>query len=87
MPLPDISRHHCRFRLTERGWDLTDLDSTNGVYVNGARVQYSALHAGDHVRICGLEFEIEEPEAIEGADVLRKIAEALPAELPQRKAS
>ncbi|MFO0809459.1 MAG: FHA domain-containing protein [Gemmataceae bacterium] len=81
MPLPDISRRHCRFRYATAGWELHDLDSLNGIYVNGERVHCAVLHPGDHVRICGLEFEVDAP--IPDIEVLRSIAERL----PHRKAS
>jgi len=59
MPLPDVSRRHCRFVFSPAGWELIDLGSLNGVYVNGVRVQRTVLEPGDTVRICSLEFEVE----------------------------
>jgi pSer/pThr/pTyr-binding forkhead associated (FHA) protein len=58
VPLPDVSRRHCRFVHSDAGWELIDLGSLNGVYVNGARVAKAMLHAGDTVRICSIEFEV-----------------------------
>jgi pSer/pThr/pTyr-binding forkhead associated (FHA) protein len=94
MPLPDVSRRHCRFVYSAAGWEVVDLDSLNGVYVNGARVSRTTLHAGDQVRIGGLEFEVEPVAPSITGDVLRAIAETLPAApalpdppAPQRKAS
>jgi pSer/pThr/pTyr-binding forkhead associated (FHA) protein/ABC-type transport system involved in cytochrome c biogenesis ATPase subunit len=34
-----VSRRHCRVRLTTDGCRIEDLDSTNGVYVNGERIE------------------------------------------------
>jgi pSer/pThr/pTyr-binding forkhead associated (FHA) protein len=85
MPLPDVSRHHCRFFYSAAGWEVIDLGSLNGVFVNGARVQRSALHAGDHIHLGGLEMEVE--AAVPETDVLRHIADTLAADAPQRKAS
>ena len=34
-----ISRRHCRIRAAGKAWQIEDLDSTNGVYVNGERVR------------------------------------------------
>lgn len=81
MPLPDVSRQHCRFVYSAAGWEVVDLESLNGVYVNGERVRRADLHVGDELRICGLEFEIEACPAEAG--VLHAIANRL----PQRKAS
>ena len=32
------SRRHCRISAAGKGWQIQDLDSTNGVYVNGERI-------------------------------------------------
>lgn len=92
MPQPDVSRQHCRFQFTDDGWQVVDLNSMNGVYVNGERVRgATAIHPGDVVRICGVEFGVELPvEAAEAAnlpDMLRSIAGALPQETVHLKAS
>jgi pSer/pThr/pTyr-binding forkhead associated (FHA) protein len=92
MPVPDVSRRHCRFVFTDGAWQLIDLDSLNGVYLNGARVRCAALHPGDHIRICSFAIDVEALDAAEAPsepppDMLRSIAEALPAEEPQRRAS
>jgi DNA-binding NtrC family response regulator len=49
--LPDkaLSREHCRFRGDDRGHHLEDLGSTNGVLVNGARVEKHTLAPGDRI--------------------------------------
>jgi pSer/pThr/pTyr-binding forkhead associated (FHA) protein len=59
LPLPDVSRRHCRFIFEDAIWHLVDLDSLNGVFVNGERVLRAALQAGDTVRIGGFEFEVQ----------------------------
>lgn len=62
MPQPDVSRQHCRFQFVEGGWRILDLNSMNGVYVNGVRVKQTAvIHAGDSIRICGIALEVELP--------------------------
>jgi len=35
---PTVSGRHCRLTKLDAGWQLTDLGSTNGTYVNGQRV-------------------------------------------------
>lgn len=47
-----VSRHHALFTRTASGRiTLRDLNSLNGTYVNGARVEETALHSGDEVQI------------------------------------
>jgi pSer/pThr/pTyr-binding forkhead associated (FHA) protein len=88
MPLPDVSRRHCRFLHSAAGWELIDLGSLNGVYVNGSRIERVLLRPGDTVRICSLEFEVERAEGDSPAaqsHVIRSIVEAITS--PARKAS
>lgn len=58
LPLPDVSRQHCRFVFGEGGWHIVDLDSTNGIFVNNQRVPRAALRGGDRIRIGGFVFEV-----------------------------
>lgn len=47
-----VSRHHAIFTRTASGRiTLRDLNSLNGTYVNGARVEETALHSADEVQI------------------------------------
>lgn len=46
-----ISGSHCRFILKRNRLELTDLDSKNGTYLNGIRVEHSEVFIGDEVRI------------------------------------
>ena len=51
--LPDdrfFSRNHCILEINPPRCFLRDLGSTNGTYVNGARVQEAFLHNGDQVQ-------------------------------------
>jgi hypothetical protein len=50
-----VSRHHAQLRYKARRFWLTDLNSTNGTFVNGARVSETALRDGDLVSLGGLE--------------------------------
>jgi pSer/pThr/pTyr-binding forkhead associated (FHA) protein len=47
-----VSRHHAIFTRTASGRvTLRDLNSLNGTYVNGERVEETALHSADEVQI------------------------------------
>lgn len=47
-----VSRHHARLLRDSQGqFTLTDLDSANGVYINGTRIQRAILSSGDEIKI------------------------------------
>ncbi len=47
-----VSRHHAVFTRTASGRiTLRDLNSLNGTYVNGKRVEETTLHSADEVQI------------------------------------
>ncbi|HTV77747.1 MAG TPA: AAA family ATPase [Steroidobacteraceae bacterium] len=46
-----ISRHHCQILTTSHHCVIEDLDSSNGIYVQGKRVRYHNLNDGDIVTI------------------------------------
>lgn len=50
-----VSRHHAQLRYRQRRFWITDLGSTNGTFVNGARVSETALRDGDTISLGGLE--------------------------------
>jgi hypothetical protein len=43
MSHPTVSRRHARLTHTQTGWTLRDLASSNGTYLNGARITETAL--------------------------------------------
>jgi pSer/pThr/pTyr-binding forkhead associated (FHA) protein len=59
LPLPDVSRRHCRFDYVDNAWHVQDLDSLNGVYVNGQRVPRATLNEADTVGIGGFVFAVQ----------------------------
>jgi len=51
-----VSRHHATITLDQSGCTITDLESGNGTYVNGERIQKSAiLKLGDIVDLGGAQ--------------------------------
>jgi len=51
-----VSRVHCRLMVLPDGTlEVRDLESTNGTYVNGARVERARLQAGDRLGIGRVE--------------------------------
>jgi pSer/pThr/pTyr-binding forkhead associated (FHA) protein len=51
-----VSRVHCRLTaLADGGLEVRDLDSTNGTFVNGKRVQTAQLASGDRLQVGRVE--------------------------------
>ena len=51
-----VSRVHCRLSALPGGeLEVRDLDSTNGTYVNGARIETARLAAGDLLKVGRVE--------------------------------
>jgi pSer/pThr/pTyr-binding forkhead associated (FHA) protein len=59
LPLPDVSRRHCKLVFGEAGWEIIDLNSLNGVRVNTERVMKAPLSHGDMVQIGGFTFAVD----------------------------
>jgi adenylate cyclase len=51
LPFPNISGVHCQLFFHNGYWFVRDLNSTNGIKVNGARVQEKLLHPNDELKI------------------------------------
>jgi hypothetical protein len=47
----EVSRRHAEFRQVEGGYQLVDVGSANGSYVNNQSIKAAFLQSGDHVRI------------------------------------
>ncbi len=56
---PYVSGNHGKIVKSGADWVIEDSGSTNGTYVNGARIQRQALKKGDRVRIATLDFTVE----------------------------
>ncbi|HEY1510857.1 MAG TPA: aminotransferase class V-fold PLP-dependent enzyme [Solirubrobacteraceae bacterium] len=61
---PELSRRHARiFRDRNDQVQIEDLDSANGIYVNGVRVQNQGLAVGDVVQLGATSLELRLPDA------------------------
>lgn len=47
----EVSRRHAEIRRCTDGYQVVDLDSSNGTFVNGSRVRDRVLRPGDKVRV------------------------------------
>jgi len=53
---PLVSRVHCRLTaLPDGGLEVQDLDSTNGTFINGERIQTGRLSSGDRLGLGRVE--------------------------------
>jgi|GEM_PF-1801588 len=96
---PDVSRFHCRFFCAGDDWEVEDLSSLNGTYVNGVEIQRQVLRQDDVVRIGDVIFQtdlgsprgmaqVRQEEAQRSMRILHTIAALLPAqEESQRRRS
>jgi DNA-binding NtrC family response regulator len=69
---PAVSRHHCAIAVVARGYQLSDLGSTNGTFVGGIGVERGFIRAGATLEIgqTRLRFDVgddrvREPIAVE----------------------
>jgi hypothetical protein len=57
------SGRHCRFFLKKDRLEITDLDSKNGTYLNGIRIESSEVFIGDEIKLGETVVTIEEKNA------------------------
>ena len=56
----EMSRSHALIVLASLGWQIQDLNSSNGTWLNDNRlVETALLHAGDHLRFGNTRFRVE----------------------------
>jgi mRNA-degrading endonuclease RelE of RelBE toxin-antitoxin system len=69
LPHLDVSRHHAELRKTPTGnYEIVDLGSHNGIYVNGQKVPSKLLTEADLVSIGHSTFRLEDNELVQFAD-------------------
>jgi pSer/pThr/pTyr-binding forkhead associated (FHA) protein len=54
-----VSRLHCRLEAGRQTLEVVDLASTNGTFVNDARVDRAKLGSGDRLRLGRVELQVE----------------------------
>jgi pSer/pThr/pTyr-binding forkhead associated (FHA) protein/uncharacterized RDD family membrane protein YckC len=76
LPDPSISRHHCVIRKLGGGFEIQDLQSSNGVLVNGNRVQASPLRDGDRITLGQVQLTFQDPHPEGNATVAFQMQES-----------
>lgn len=71
-----ISRKHAAIAGADDGWSIRDLNSTNGLWVNGIRVGDARLKTGDMIKlgVVPFRFEIARPVAAAEAAALARFS-------------
>jgi hypothetical protein len=88
LAFPEVSRRHARVQFENGQWRIVDMDSLNGVWVNGERMFEAALYDGDFVRLGSCVLTVEQGTAVRvvlpmrksdpDMEVLKSIADVLP---------
>lgn len=86
LAFPEVSRRHARVVFENGQWRITDLDSLNGVWINGERMLDAVLYDADRIRIGSCVLTVEQGTSVRAATrrsdpeakVLKSIADALP---------
>ncbi|NQU38384.1 MAG: FHA domain-containing protein [Lentisphaerae bacterium] len=55
----EVSKHHAVIRRDGEGWQIEDLESRNGVVLNGTRTPKAAIVSGDRIEIGPYTFAFE----------------------------
>jgi pSer/pThr/pTyr-binding forkhead associated (FHA) protein len=58
-----VSRHHCCMTQESGEVVVRDLGSTNGIRINGQRVEMGRLRAGDELSIAHIRYRLEDGES------------------------
>ena len=77
---PRLSRRHAEFRVTPDGILVTDLDSRNGVKVNGRPIRQTRLSPGDLVEIAHLAVRFTDDRPSDPAGQARPTVAPVPVE-------
>jgi len=62
LPDPSISRHHAVIRLGPAGYEIQDLQSSNGVLINGSKVAAAPLRDGDRITLGQMQLTFVDPQ-------------------------
>lgn len=78
IPTRDVSREHCRLQIVKNELRVRDLDSSNGTYVNGKRVDEAVLKPGDRLTVGPVNFIVQidgKPAKIEATDAAPQLSD------------
>lgn len=74
---PSISRHHAVLRRTAAGYEIQDLGSSNGVLINGIKVETGSLKDGDRITLGQMQLTFVDPRPADEVNPLGTIRMSL----------
>src|SRR5262245_13366658 len=84
LPSPHLSRHHAVIVGTPQGYYLVDLNSVNGVLLNGRKIERAALCDEDILGIGPFRLKVQVPESLaQGSPLPSEAALSEPTVMPQ----
>ena len=66
LAVDSVSRKHARIALRNEEYHIEDMNSTNGVYVNGVRVVKCVLRDNDQIEMGGVKIIFKEEKTLKG---------------------
>jgi hypothetical protein len=77
IPDPTISRNHAKLSFQKGYWEIEDMQSANGVIVDGKRVERLALKSGDTFHLGEILFSFTEKEIAESENQFKDTIQIL----------
>ena len=66
LAVDSVSRRHAKVALRNEEYHMEDMNSTNGVYVNGVRVVKCVLRDNDQIEMGGVKIIFKEEKTLKG---------------------
>jgi len=60
-----VSSRHAKIKKNEGNYEIEDLNSSNGTFINGEKIKKQSLRTGDLISIDKMEFKFINPEEVE----------------------
>jgi pSer/pThr/pTyr-binding forkhead associated (FHA) protein len=79
IPVEHLSRRHVEFKVKGGKLLIRDLDSSNGTFLNGNRINESYAKPGDKIKVDVITFEVIGPQADPNKTIIRSIGDQKPA--------
>ena len=77
IPETRISRIHAEIKLWDSDYVIKDLNSRNGLYINGVKVLVAVLKPGDVIRIGTHEFMLSKPPQKGTQTIVREVSKEI----------